>query len=724
MGTVVTNTVQFSSSRCLSLIVLWLVIAAAYSNAITGEFLFDDLDAIVKNKSIQSILPFSQSLWAPQDAPTAGRPVVNFSLALNYRAGALDVAGYHLVNIAIHCLNSGLLLLLCYRTLINLGWNRNQPTLVWTVSAAMAGLWALHPIQTESVTYLTQRTELLMAFFLLLTLYAALRAWEATERMGSIVWQSIAVVSCGLGMASKEVMVVAPVLVVLYDVTMHRCSILTMLKRRWALYLGLMATWCILAALMATNPRGQTIGFGHEMKPLDYLTTQFWAITHYLWLVLWPAKLCGDYGVLLVTDVGAWLPRLCVLIAIAIATLYAWFRHRSLAFLGGWFFLTLAPTSSFVPIISEPIAERRMYLPLAAVVVIIVLAATACLQRLFFSKVSLASNSFLSQMVLVIPAIILIAAYAYGTFARNTVYQSELMFWTDVVEKRPDNSRGLANLGLMYAKEKKLELAKTSFERAIELAPTNADAHFNLGVWYSDQGLASEAIPYYLRAIELRPGMSYARCNLGKCYIEQGRFDEAMEQFNQALASTPSLAKALYSRGLLYSIQRRYDEASEDLLAAIDADPDVSIQHFQLGNVYLALKRFGHAAERYRTAIRLDPTLAGAHLNLGAALARSSQFDEAIQVIEKAIELEPKNVDAFHNLAHCNVSLGRNDKAIEAYRQCLIFQPNDAYAWYRLGKVYMALQNDSEARECFERVLEIDANSTEARRMLSQLGVE
>jgi protein O-mannosyl-transferase len=715
---------RFSSGQCLSLIFLLLVIVAAYSNAMTGAFLFDDFEAIKQNKSIQSILPLSQSLWAPQDAPTAGRPVVNFSFALNYAAGAFNVTGYHLVNLAIHCLNAWLLLTLSYRTLTNLGWSRNQPTLIWSVSAAIAGLWALHPIQTESVTYITQRTELMMAFFLLLTLLAALLAWEATDRMRSIVWQSIAIVGCGLGMASKEVMVVAPVLVVLYDLTMHPSSWWTIFKRRWGLYIGLMATWGILAALMASNPRGQSIGFGHEMNPLDYLTTQYWAITHYLSLVVWPAKLCGDYGVFVVTDISIWLPRLGILMAIAVATLYAWFRHRSLAFLGVWFFFLLAPTSSFVPIVSEPIAERRMYLPLAAVTVIFVLGLVAGIKRLFKANAVLASNSYRLSILFAVPAILLAAAYAFGTFSRNAVYQTELEFWSDVVAKRPDNSRGIANLGLIYAKEKKLDLAKSSFERAIDLAPTNADAHFNLGVWYSDQGMLGEAIPYYQRALELRPGMSYARCNLGKCYTEQGRLDEAMEQFNQALATAPSLAKALYSRGLLYSIQRRYDEAGRDLLAAIDADPNVAIQHFQLGNVYLALKRYGHAAERYQTAIRLDSTLAGAHLNLGAALARSNQFDEAIPAIEKAIELEPKNVDAFHNLAHCNVSLGRLDQAIEAYRQCVTIQPNDAHAWYRLGKVYMTSKNNSEARTCFQRVLEIDANSTEARRMLSQLDAE
>ncbi len=723
-GNAVTNTNRTSLGRSLLLLVLSLVVVAAYRNAMTAPFLFDDFDAIVKNNSIQNVWPLSQSLWASKDAPTAGRPVVNLSFALNYAAGALNVGGYHLVNVAIHCLNAWLLLSLSYRTLTNLRWHQNQPKLVWGVSATIAALWALHPMQTESVTYITQRTELAMAFFLLLTLYAALRAWEATDRTWRIVWQSIAVVSCTLGMASKEVMVVAPVLVVFYDLTMYRCSIVTLLKRRWALYLGLAATWGVLAALMATNPRGSTIGFGHEMKSYDYLTTQFWAITHYLWLVVWPAKLCADYGAFVVTDIGTWLPCLGLLIALAVATLWAWFCCRSLAFLGGWFFLILAPTSSFVPIISEPIAERRMYLPLAAVVVLFVLGAIACIQRLPWAYAALKSNSTISRIALAIPAIALSAVYAWGTYARNAVYQSELVFWTDVTQKRPDNSRGISNLGLTYAKAKKFDLAKSSFERAIELAPTNADAHFNLGVWYSDQGFASEAIPYYQQAIQLRPTMSYARCNLGKCYTEQGRFSEAMDQFNQALASTPALAKAFYGRGLLHFVQKRLDEATQDLIAAIDADPSVPIQYFQLGNVYLAQKRFTHAAEKYRSAIRLDPNLAGAHLNLGAALARSGEYEEAIPSIEKAIALEPKNIDAFHNLGHCNVSLGRTDKAIEAYRQCVAIQPNDAQAWYRLGKIYLSTENLLEARQCFQRVLEIDPNATEARKLLNQLNTE
>ena len=513
----------------VSLLVISLSLLAAYSNVIHGEFVFDDEGTVVENDSIRSIWPLSQSLWAAKDLPTAGRPVANFSFALNYALGQLQVVGYHLTNIVLHALNAVLLLAWTHRTLSTATRWKLRPRAVWGMSLAIAVLWALHPIQTESVAYVTQRTELLMAFFFLSTMYASKRAWDAKEPRATILWQSVAILCCGLGMASKEVMVVAPVMVILYDLTIHRQSVTEAFRRRWLFYLGLMATWGILAALMATDPRGGSVGFHLTIKPIDYLTTQFWAIVYYLWLALWPASLCSDYGVLIVTQFKIWFPCLMLLLAIAGMTLWSWFRRQTYSFLGGWFLIILAPTSSFVPIASEPIAERRMYLPLAALLVFFVVGTVSFMERFA------ASSKLRSRAWTLLGAIWLMlgVTYAWVTHARNEVYRNELTFWTDVIEKRPDNARGHTNLGLLYIRQSKPDLAKPYFVRAVELAPAEMEFRLNLAV-YTEEGNLNEAIAHYEQMVEINPKMDRELCNLGNCYAKLGRIDEALQSYGRA----------------------------------------------------------------------------------------------------------------------------------------------------------------------------------------------
>ncbi len=344
-----------------------ILLVVSYSNSLKTPFIYDDIPSILENPTIQSLWPLSSSMWGPKDTPTAGRPVVNFSLAINYGFGGTDVFGYHLTNLAIHIVNAILLGKWLSLVLAAVTKKVNQPLLPLDSKSAawlVAALWACHPIQTEAVTYLTQRTELIMAFFLLMTLYTSHRAWLTSNPRARFDWSCLCIGSSALGMASKEVMVVAPILVVLSDWLIHRASFSDLWDRRRFLYFALAATWAVLIMLVASNPRGKSVGFSLNYSVWLYFTTQCWAIGHYLWLTFWPSGLCGDYGVIGIQELKTWGPPFVLLSLLAALTLWTSQRRNSIAFLGFWFFLILAPTSSFLPIVSEPIAERRMYLPL------------------------------------------------------------------------------------------------------------------------------------------------------------------------------------------------------------------------------------------------------------------------------------------------------------------------------------------------------------------------
>ncbi|HEY5311709.1 MAG TPA: glycosyltransferase family 39 protein, partial [Pirellulales bacterium] len=344
-----------------ALVALGLV---AYSNSFDGPFIFDDEYAVPDNPRLASSSPW-QWLTAPPESAAAGRPVVTWSIALNYAVDGFDVRGYHALNLALH-LASGLLVYgIARRSLNGPALASRFGVLAQRLAWVIAAIWLVHPLDTEAVNYIIQRTELLMGVFYLLTLYAAIRAWDDAHAPR---WAWLSVGACVLGMGSKEVMASAPLMVVLYDRAFWVSSWREAFRRRWKLYLALAGSWLVLGSLMALMPRAGSVGFGLGMSSWQYAQTQCWAIAHYLRLSFWPVGLCLDYGEQPVTDLAHWLPGGILLLGLASATLWAWRRHPTWGFLGAWFFLILAPSSSFVPIVTEVAAERRMYLPLAAVV--------------------------------------------------------------------------------------------------------------------------------------------------------------------------------------------------------------------------------------------------------------------------------------------------------------------------------------------------------------------
>jgi hypothetical protein len=237
------------------------------------------------------------------------------------------------------------------------------------LALACALVWVLHPLNTEVVNYVVQRTESMMALCYLTTLYCALRAWA---NPGAWSWRIAAVAACAAGMASKESMVTAPLMVLVYDRVFLYPSLAAAFRERRSLYLGLAGTWVVLAVLMLGEPR-TSVGFDAGVSPFTYFLNQLPIIGRYLWLTVWPRPLVTDYG-LPQPALGALdviVPGLVVL-ALGVATLLALRRHRMLAFLGVWFFVTLGPTSSVVPIATEVGAERRMYLPLMVLAVLAV----------------------------------------------------------------------------------------------------------------------------------------------------------------------------------------------------------------------------------------------------------------------------------------------------------------------------------------------------------------
>ena len=391
-------------SPLLSGAVLVAATLAAYANTFAVPFVFDDVAAITQNPSLAH---FSTALFPPDGLSVSGRPLANLSFALNRALGGEAVGGYHAVNLALHLANVLLLFSLVRRTVRS----PHRTAIAFTTAL----LWALHPLHTASVTYVMQRTELLVSLAVLGTLSAFARATTPAPGSGANRWLTLSVIACLLGMASKEVMVSAPLLVLGYDRTFVAGSFRAALRQRPRYYLALAATWLVLAGLVfGTENRGASAGFASALPWPDYARTQLYAVPHYLRLAVWPAPLVFDYGATVITSLALILPGALVLAALVTATLIALRRWPAAGFCGVWFFALLAPTSSLVPIATQTIAEHRIYLALAAPLTLLAVALhRGRPRRVLFATVPLA------------------LALGALTFGRNADYRTLLALWQD-----------------------------------------------------------------------------------------------------------------------------------------------------------------------------------------------------------------------------------------------------------------------------------------------------
>jgi tetratricopeptide (TPR) repeat protein len=601
---------------------------AAYSGSLGGAFLYDDVDSVLANPTLRHL---STALRPPAGLTVSGRPVLNLSFAVNYALSGTAVWGYHALNLAIHLASALLLFGIVCRTLELKGAATPAgPRL--GAAFAVALLWALHPLQTESVAYVVQRAESLMGFFYLLMLYAFIRL---VAPGGSAAWGAVSVAACLLGMGVKEVMVTAPLVVLIYDATFVAPTLRGALRKRGALYTAYGACWIPLAFLVAgTGARGGSAGFGSGVPWWAYMLTQFHAVVHYLRLALWPHPLVGDYGRILAGN-----PLEVSLCALLVLALVAWtwvlLRRRSpFGFVGAWFFLILAPSSSVVPISTEIMAEHRVYLSLAAVMALIVLALSRMLGR----------RAFCSAVAL------LALAYGVLTWRRVRVYGSSLTFWSDVARKVPGNAGAWNNLGIILAEKGDQQGAIGNYRRALEVAPTYAYAHYNLGNSLTTTGRYPEAVDQYEEALKYRPQDTSIHFNLGNALAKEGRESEAAAQFRETLGIEPARADAWFNLADCLIQSGDLQQAADAYAHAVRLRPDFADARVNYGNVLAQIGRYPDAVREFREALRLQPGAADIHNNLGGVLAEAGRLSEARAQFEEALRLKPGYQEARDNL--------------------------------------------------------------------------
>jgi len=722
-----------------------LATVAVYHNCFAAPFVYDDIGAIEWNETIRHLWPIWQALSPPRHGETvSGRPLLNLSLAINYAISGLDVWSYHAANLLIHMAAALLLFGILRRTFLMPSLRERFGKAAAPLALASTLLWTVHPLQTESITYLVQRAESLASLFYLLTLYCVIRSAGSSR---SRTWSAAAVLACLVGVGCKEIVVTAPLVVLLYDRTFLAGSFARAWQQRRMLYVALAATWVPLVVLVLSTG---LVFHQPEMGAPDswsYARSQLGVVLHYLCLCVWPKSLSVSYAWPVAHTLGKILPGAIVIGLLLAATIWGVLRQKPYGFLGAWFFLILAPTSSFMPL-NQLAHEHRMYLPLAAVVVLVVAGGYSCWDRFLVRRaggqggqspfspgrsldkigLSAAKKGTVPGLAVVAgwapPIAILVAvllALGCTTVLRNSDYASPLVLWRDLVSKRPEHPLAHYNLGVALADVGELHQAIQQYRETLQLDPEEADAHFNLGVALAKIGQADEAMEHYRQAIRLRSHYIDAHNNLGMLLAGAGRIDEAMEHFREAARVKPDSPDAHYNLGLALAGLGKTQEAIEEYREAVRLKPEDATAHFNLGVALAAIDRTDEAIQQYQEALRLKPDDAAFHNNLGIAFAAADRSDAALEQYRKAVRLKPTFAEAHHNLGLALAAAGKSEEAIEQYQQALRLKPDLAAARYNLASVLEGLGRTKEAIEHYHELLQREPDSLELLRNLAWL---
>lgn len=588
-----------------------------YSNILTrGIFIFDDFEYIVGNSLVQSLSYFNLS---------DPRQVGYISFALNNAVGGENPFGYHLVNVIIHIMTAVFVFLLA--DLVSRILNPEEEGINWNMAIAfLSGLiFLVHPLQTQAVSYITQRFTSLSTFFYIVSVYFYLLSRERLEKdlhNNTYSLYGLSIFVAVLGMKTKEIAFTIPFILALFDFLLFKKSIYS--KRRFFFLVPFVGTLSIIP-LSIFGPKWGIIKPGEgvaeitrldkiydllERSPFEYLFTQFKVIVTYIRLLILPINqvVVYDFKVAYSFFESGVILSLSILLTLAGIAFYTWKRAESLSegsleyrlfSLGvAWFFITLTVESSIIPI-KDLIFEHRVYLPSIG----FIMGTVALIVKL--TRKSLPRIRDLYKFI-VITALI-VTPLSLATYLRNEIWTDELLFWDDVVKKSPNKAIGYNNRGNAYGKLKKFDLALRDLEKTIsyfprdpgkkltweeaDFTPTNmAKTYMNRGEVYANLGFDELANADFQRARQLLLG---APLNIEETlqkadiYTKHKAYWLAIEEYDKILAIEPYNVDALNDRGNAYSLSGRYKEAIMDFDKALLFNPDFALAYYNRGIAYL-----------------------------------------------------------------------------------------------------------------------------------------
>ena len=619
-----------------------------YLNTLPNQFVFDTT-RLVRPQTIERLADPVHLLsgWR--------RAIPRATLVLNFAIDGIKPAGYHIANLLIHVLAGMTLYGLARRTMLFMRKpDRSGIAAPW-IAAAIALVWLVHPLNTQAVSYVVQRTESLMALFYLLSLYALVRYAEG-DTDGR--WGVASVAAFVAALMCKEVAVTLPLVALLYDRALLGGSFKASLRARWPMYAVMFGLWGVGIVVLlppALDPSGAA-GFGMaNITSTEYLVSQAGVILHYLRLSVLPYPLVIDYWWPVAEAWWQWLPQLVVVTALLIGVIWGLWRNTWWGMLGAAFFLILSPTSSIMPI-ADLAVEHRMYLPLTVVVALAVVLACAGLMR------KAADRKQQAQIGGVLVALVALAL-GLGTVLRNFDYRTPIVLWQTVVERAPSNPRGYQKLGEAYqhlAKDYREEGRPSEVQDTLALAVHNYNESIELQRRLSEQGrrVPPSSVHAFNNLSEVRTEQAQAMREQGRSQTANEYFEQARRLITAAIQIAPNEAEFHYNLGRLELLRGNLETAERALRRALDLRSGYAKAHNNLGVVYMRQGKRDAAEKMFRTALRHDRAYGAAYRNLGNALAERGRLRKAISAYETAIQLGDRDVSVRVSLGQAYARMG------------------------------------------------------------------
>ncbi|MFH1996787.1 MAG: tetratricopeptide repeat protein [Candidatus Omnitrophota bacterium] len=667
--------------------ILILVCAALFCNTLSNSFVWDDEILIADDAHIKRLseIPFvlTPSYWNRYFPGTKGhyRPIRTITFALDYAVWQLNPFGYHLTNLIFHALNTVLVyLFVCLLAGAKNGSRAGkESTFSWSAVPFLSALFfAAHPIHTESVAWIKNRSDLLASFFTLLSCALFVCYQRSKKRSARPILYTASLFAFLLALSSKEMALALPAILVVYALVFlpksaYRRFVFEIVPFFLAVvgYLGFKIA--ALGMIVSSVNRARQLGalekalaviktFGVYGK---LLTAPFWLNAERLFSIprspVEPAVLLGGAGIIIVSILIGREIFVKNKRSVSSET------SRLVLFSIAWVMVSILPASNILFLSRRPIAEQRLYIPSIGFCILLGVLVSR------FSVVNLKNSpGRLRAAITILAAGSLFSAYSYTTVRRNLDWKDSATFWTATAAASPESDRANYNLGNTFSKNGNQGGAIPYYDRAIELNPEYAQAYNNLGVAYADVGRVSDAVLSLTKAIELDPNHARAYNNLGNAYGLSGEYPKAVTAYENALKINPDYEEARKNLeavlAMLTKREKYVNHVEKDLT---EAPPDAG-KYNDLGLAYHAMGLNLKAIDAYRKAIEIDPKYVKAYCNLGATYGKMGKQERAVTVLKKALEIDPDYADAHNNLAVTYYAMGEYelsvwhcDKAVE-----------------------------------------------------------
>ena len=578
--------------------IVLLLALITYSDSFQSGFHLDDFHQIVRNVNIRRLENIPKffftgglgSYWSQYDNANWYRPVTQASFDLNYALSGYRVWSYHAFNFLFHILN-GLLLYLVVLKVLNKAGQKGE-----IIPAIISLLFVLHPVQTNAVTYISGRAVVISCFFGLLSFLSYVHFRDSRGFKGGLFF-ILAVFSFYLSILSKEIGCAFFCLFILYDfifIVPESGGIKRAVKPllSYLLLLGIFLFY--IYSRFAIQGR-----LAEAVKPYgipDYILSESKAFLLYLRLLLLPVNLNADYSLPLTTSIDGRVILSAIIVMLSLYSLFRMRLHRKAeAFLGLWFFIALAPESTFLPI-KDIAVEYRLYLPSIGFFAFWVLMFAGLVEKYGLLKKS-------------VIAAIIILPFVFATWSRNLVWADDYTLWSDVVKKSPDSLRAHSNFGRALLNKKRYGEALDELSKASTMpfaSPKDLYLIFNdIGQCYVGMDMPEKASIDFKKAIKINPDIAEAYNNIGLSYLKEGRSGEAEEVFKDAARLEPGFDFPHTNLAIVYTLMGENKKALREILKDRDLNPMNSSIHYKLACIYENNRRPIDALKEARLAMSL-----------------------------------------------------------------------------------------------------------------------